>query len=461
MKLLRFPTGPAPAAGRERDPPAAAQLPPRAPQSVEDTGLSQSFLVELVAKSMVQRGLNRLVELSQTLALPAAVVEAVCQFMRREALLEVARRGQNEADLRFELTELGRARAFDWLARCKYVGPAPVTLSAYAQRVREQSAAELRVTVQQVRDAFADLVVPQHLQDHLGTAINSGRPLLLYGHAGSGKTYLAECMHRLLTGGVAVPHAISVHGEVIRVYDAWCHRPLAAGEDAKAGIDGRSRPDLRWVMCQRPWVMAGGELTLEMLDLAFDERAGYYEAPPHFKANNGLFIVDDLGRQVVSARALMNRWIVPMERGEDYLMLRSGAKFSIPFSMVLVFCGNLAPSDLADAAFLRRMGQKVEVGALSPVDYRRVFDAVCVTQGLAPDEAGFQHLMELHRQDGQRPLYACYPADLMNLVASRATYLGVPARPDGELLDWAWRVYFGTSPRPPRSACDDGLTRST
>jgi energy-coupling factor transporter ATP-binding protein EcfA2 len=308
--------------------------------------------------------------------------------------------------------------------------------------VQAQSATGLRVTVEQVRAAFADLVVPPDLQDQLGIAVNSGRPMLLYGPAGSGKTFLAERMQRLLTGPIAVPYAIMVHGEIIRVFDEHWHKPLPGAEAPKAGLDSRSRPDARWTLCRRPCVMAGGELTLEMLDLSFDARAGYYEAPPHFKANNGLFIVDDLGRQVVSPRELMNRWIVPMERGEDYLMLRSGGKFAVPFNMVLAFCSNLGPADLEDAAFLRRMGQKVWVGPMHLDDYRKVFDGVCIARGLVGLDAGFQDLLALHAADG-RPYMACYPRDLLNLAASRATFLGAEPQSGGEQLRWAWRVYFG------------------
>lgn len=425
--------------------PRLTDAPPRAPQTVEDTGLLLTFLVELVAKAMYQRGLTKLIELSQALALPGSVIEAVCQHMRRELILEITRRGQNEADLQYELTVGGRERAADWMARNAYVGPAPVPLDAYVERVRAQSASTLRVTVQQVRAAFADLVLPPDLQDQLGIAINSGRPMLLYGPSGSGKTYLAEHMQRLLTGTIAVPYAISVHSEVIRVFDEHWHKAVELPDTSSIGIDSRAKPDARWTMCHRPCVMSGGELTLEMLDLSFDARAGYYEAPPHFKANNGLFIVDDLGRQVVTPRALMNRWIVPMERREDYLMLRSGGKFAIPFNMVLAFCSNLRPQDLEDAAFLRRMGQKVEVGPMSQDDYHRIFDAVCTSAGMAPDAADFDQLMQLHRQAELRPLLACYPRDLVNLASSRATYLGVEPRPSGDLLDWAWHVYFGTT----------------
>jgi hypothetical protein len=369
-------------------------------------------------------------------------VEAVCQFMRRETLLEVTRRGQHEADVQFDLTQSGRARAADWLARNSYVGPAPVPLDVYTERVRAQSVTRQAITVDQVRAAFADLVVPASLIDLLGTAVNSARPMLLYGPAGSGKTYLAEQLRRLLVGPVAVPHAITVHGEVIRVFDMQCHRPLAEDGLPRAALDNRARPDTRWLMCERPCVVSGGELTLEMLDLSFDARAGYYEAPPHFKANNGIFIVDDLGRQVITPRQLMNRWVVPMERRHDHLMLRNGGKFTIPFDMVLVFSSNLRPDQLEDAAFLRRLGHKISVDAVSLSDYESIFERACADQGIAPDPGAFTLLVEGHHKPQGRPLLACYPRDLLHLVASRARYLGVRAHLSPELIDWAWQAYF-------------------
>lgn len=417
-------------------------LPP-APQTLEDTGLSATFLMELVAKTMFQLGLTRLTELSAQLRLSSTVVETVCQFMRRESLLEVTRRGQHEADVQFDLTSAGRTRAAEWLKRNSYVGAVPVPLDVYAEQVRAQSVTKQAITSHQVRAALADLVVPEELIDQLGTAVHSGRPLLLYGPSGSGKTYLAEHLQRLICGAVAIPHAISVHDEVIRVFDAQCHHPLAQDSVAHSALDNRSKTDARWVVCQRPRVISGGELTLEMLDLSFDKRAGYYEAPPHFKANNGLFIVDDFGRQVISPRELMNRWVVPMERGHDHLMLRNGGKFTIPFDMVLVFSSNLSPDQLEDPAFVRRLGHKIGVGAVSPADYALIFERACQGAGIAPDPQVFHQLMHGYHAKQKRALLACYPRDLVHLIASRAAYLELPAELSPELLDWAWHTYFG------------------
>lgn len=416
---------------------------PRAPQTPEETGLSTTFLVELLAKTMFQLGLTKLTELSSQLCLAGTVVETICLFMRRESLIEVTRRGQHEADVQFDLTQAGRLRAAEWLARSSYVGAAPVTLEVYTQRVQEQSVTNQSITAEQVHAAFKDLVVPERLIDLLGTAVNSGRPILLHGPSGSGKTYLAERLHRLITGAVAIPYAICVHGEVIRVFDAQCHRQLALDTAPRTALDNREKADSRWALCERPCIVSGGELTLEMLDLSFDGRAGYYEAPPHFKANNGLFVVDDLGRQVISPRALMNRWVVPMERRHDHLMLRNGGKFTIPFDMVLVFSSNLRPSQLEDAAFLRRLGHKIAIEAVSVEDYAKIFERACNDESIVHDPSAFRQLVHGYHQRLGRPLLACYPRDLLHLIASRARYLEVEAELSSELLDWAWQAYFG------------------
>jgi hypothetical protein len=443
MSLINFPNNPS---ARPREPAgagASASL-PRAPLTQEETGLPASFLVELCAKVMFQLGLTRLTELSQQMCLSAAVVESLCQFMRRESLVEVVRRGQHEADVQYELTQGGRHRAAEWSTRSQYVGPAPVTLEAYVEQVRLQSITQQRFSITDVHAALGGLNLPQSWVDQLGTAMNSARPILLYGPAGSGKTFLAASLQRLLHGGVAVPHAILVHGEVIRVFDPHWHRTQPATSSfVSSALDSRTRPDARWVPCQRPVVISGGELTLEMLDLSFDARAGYYEAPPHFKANNGLFIVDDLGRQRVQPQELMNRWIVPMEHRHDYLMLRNGGKFKIPFDLVLVFATNLKPTELSDGAFLRRLGHKIKVGQVPEPCFRRIFEAACEQHGMAFEPTAYQRLIERGHGRDHKPMLACQPRDLLHLVSCRATYLGLPPALTPELMDWAWSTYYG------------------
>ncbi len=442
MNLLQFPHAPPARAA------TAATALPASPLTVEDTGLSVPFLADLVAKTLLQGPSGRLVDLGARLCLGGAIVDALCQAMRRDGLVEVARRGQNESDVEFELTLAGRARALDAFSRSAYIGPAPVPAERYAERVRAQAADLHPVTLRGAREAFAGIVLEDALVDRLGTAMNAARPMLLHGPAGSGKTYIARSLARLLPGPVAIPHAICVQDEVIRVFDPLCHHPLEpapAPAVPRGQLDSRHRADARWVLCERPVVACGGELTLEMLDLGFDPRAGYYEAPPHLKANNGLFIVDDLGRQRVTPRELMNRWIVPMERRHDHLTLRQGARFTVPFEMMLVFSSNLSPRDL-DEAFLRRIGHKIEIGPVRAEAYARIFERACAEEGVPFDAEGLTHLLDrLHATHG-RALLACHPRDLLRLVTSRARYLETAPVLDAGLLDWAWCTHFGDTP---------------
>jgi hypothetical protein len=222
------------------------------------------------------------------------------------------------------------------------------------------------------------------------------------------------------------------------------HRPVQAHDSHRLGIDNRQRADSRWVLCERPVVVTGGELTLEMLDLVFDPRAGYYQAPPHFKANNGLFLVDDLGRQLITPRQLLNRWLMPMERRQDYLMLRNGAKFRIPFDTQLFFSTNLAPDEVADDAFLRRIGYKIFVGEVDLDDYRRIMREACAERGMTCTDSAFSHLVEHYHVRLARPLLACTPRDLVNQIADYATYLGHPPELSADMLGWAWHNYFAS-----------------
>lgn len=414
---------------------------PRAPRTLDETGLSLIFLVELITKLLFLRGQMRLTELSQQLKLPAKVLESLLGFMRTERLCEVIKRGETDGDVLYALTDAGRERAAEFLGRCKYAGAAPVSLSAYIAQVEHQSVTKMRVTRERVSEAFRGLVIDPNVQDQFGAAVGSGRALFLYGPAGAGKTYLAERLALLLDGDVAVPHAILVDGEIIQVFDPLIHVPV---DDAPRSsvLDNQERPDLRWVRCRRPIAITGGELTLRMLDLDYDASSGFYQAPPHVKASNGLFVVDDLGRQMITPEQLMNRWIVPMDRRHDYLALRSGTKFALPFDVVLVFSTNLAPTDVADPAFLRRLGYKIHIGPMDESQYRTIFTRVCEERGIPFDAEAFQTLVNDYHAKYQQPLLACYPRDIVNQIADHARYYGEPARLTPEMLDWAWHNYF-------------------
>lgn len=423
--------------------PVAGQL-PAVPRTPADTGLPLQLQTELLLKVMLQHGLTHVQELSSHLKLPIAVLEALFTHLRRDTLVEVRRRGALDGDVSYNLTQAGRNRASDALARNLYCGPAPVSLADYTAQVQAQSVCGMGVTQPRLKKVLADLVVREELLEQFGAAMNSQRAIMVYGPAGSGKTYLCEQMARLLAGPVAIPHAIDVGGEIIRFFDPLVHRALPPRGSPSATLDMRHRSDERWVLCERPVVVTGGELTLEMLDLVFDPRAGYYQAPPHFKANNGLFLVDDLGRQMVTPQQLFNRWIVPMEQRHDYLMLRNGGKFKIPFDSLLFFSSNLRPTEIADEAFLRRIGYKIFVGPVSRDDYRRITREVCDEYSVPYSDEAFDLLIEDYHGRYGRPLLACTPRDLVSQIADYAAYRGIAPTLAPDLIDWAWHNHYAS-----------------
>ena len=421
-----------------------AQLPPQ-PRTIEETGLGFQFLVELLTKALFLRGQMRLVDLAGYSKLSVAVLEPLLAFMRTEHMCEATRSSEAETAIAYTLTELGRLRAEDYLRKSQYVGPAPVSLHAYIKQVHQQSIANMQVTREQLSQVFSGLVVKEGILKQFGAAMNSGRAIFVYGPAGSGKTFIAEHLAGLLSGDVAIPHAVVVDNEVIQIFDPLTHKsllPESGNENGGLGLDRRISSDARWVMCHRPVIKTGGELTLAMLDLDFDESARFYQAPPQVKANNGLLIIDDLGRQLAPAIDIMNRWIVPLDRRVDYLALHTGKKFMLPFDVIVVFSTNLPPSKLADEAFLRRLGYKIFVGPLSEDEYRVITRQVCDKLQIPYSEEGFNYLLHEHHYKNGKPLFACIPRDILEQLRDIAHYEGKPAEMSRELLDWAWNNYF-------------------
>jgi hypothetical protein len=415
---------------------------PIAPRRVSETGVSQQMLVELTVKLLHLHGDQRLVDLARQLRLAAIVVDETLDFLRGERIVELLRQGGTFGDADYGLTEKGRARATEYLRRCRYAGPAPVPVDAYTAQVTRQSVADMPVTQAEVENAYRHMVVSKELRDVIGAAMNSDRPLFLYGPAGAGKTFLAESLVELLNGVVFVPHALVVDGEIVKVFDPMLHRPVHT--DAGHGrLDNRSRLDGRWVACKRPVAISGGELSLEMLNLRFDPVAGYYQAPLQVKANNGLYIVDDLGRQQVRPEQLMNRWIVPMDRGRDYLTLHTGSSFEVPFDVKLVFSTNLNPEIIADEAFLRRLGYKIHVGPVSEGEYEQIFRQACEELSLPYRADAFHALLNLNRSTG-RPTFACFPRDLIEVVRDNAVYREEAPEVTPMSIAWAWEKYFAS-----------------
>jgi hypothetical protein len=410
-----------------------------------DEGLPDSFLVDLLLRHFYQRGEIQLFELSRLAGLSRSRVEALTDHMRAAHWAEIPRRGELDGDLTFALTGAGQQQAKLAFEKCQYVGPAPVTLEQYVTMVRSQSARQAPVTQVELQAALGDVVIDEALLPTLGSALNSERAIYFHGPSGAGKTYLAEHLVKTLQGQVWVPHAIYVDGELIQVFDARVHRLVQPDPGAVRGLSRDTTLDERWVRVHRPVVVAGGELTLAMLELEFDTLSRLYVAPAQMKANNGILVIDDLGRQRVSARELLNRWIVPLDRQLDYLGLHTGAKIEVPFDVSVIFLSNLAPQALTDPAFARRLGYKIYLGALSRAHYRCVIEQACQRLGMAFDGACADFLMDhLHRLHGQDFL-ACTPYDVLSKIRDRARYLKQSPVLTVALIEWAWNLYFGAS----------------
>jgi hypothetical protein len=376
-----------------------------------------------------EQGQASLGSLRERLKLPHMVLEPVFRQLRQQAYLDV--KGMQGNDYYFGLTATGKTLAAERTTICAYAGPAPVSLTAYNRAVRQQ-AAHVRVSRDSLRLALGDLVLPESLLDQLGPALISQKALFLYGPTGNGKTSLAERLLRVYEDAVLIPYALEISGYVITLFDPVLHRPLAEQPDDL---------DARWVLCHRPSVAAGGELVSEMLELRSDATSGIYAAPLQMKANNGILVIDDFGRQVISPRDLLNRWIVPLDRRVDYLTLHHGQKLCTPFEVMVVFATNLDPSELADEAFLRRIHNKIYVEPVTAVCFQEILGRVLGERGMSCDAGTADYVAELCLRRGGA-LKACYPADLCDILMWRSQYEGrAPEVTAGE-LDRAGELYF-------------------
>jgi predicted ATPase with chaperone activity len=381
---------------------------PSPPSTIEDTGLSLSDLLNLAIKAMYAGGAETPSAIAETLKLPNRVVQLVLEQAQERKLLEVlgAAGLRVTAELRFALTEKGKQWAADALTQSQYVGPAPVTLEDYCNRIMRQRITNERVDRDAIASSFADMIISDSFIRQIGPAINSGKSILLYGPPGNGKTSVADRIGGIFRSVVYIPYCFEVEGQIIKVFDPGIHEPIQqSGPETVSRVSALRREDFdrRWVACKRPFIVAGGELTLEMLDLSFNSLAKFYEAPLHVKALGGIFTIDDFGRQLVSPEALLNRWIVPLERRVDYLKLHTGKSFSLPFDELVIFSTNLTPKDLMDPAFLRRIPYKLEVAAPTRDEFKQIFSAISASRGLeAPDAVVDAIIAALHGLGGQQ-----------------------------------------------------------
>ena len=410
------------------------------PTCIEDTGLSRYFLTDLTAKHLAAAGVLEIVTLAKRLRLPGSIVEDVLAYMRTEALVELRTNRDESLLLRFGLTDRGRVLANDATQRDGYWGPAPVTLAAYRKLVEAQSMNNAPVTRARVHEAFADTVIRPETLDSLGPAMSSGRSLFIYGAPGTGKTYIARRLARLLGGPVLLPYAVIVDDSVIEYFDPAAHSLVPGHQNVDSALFAEGF-DARYVFCERPFVSSGGELTADMLELQYDVATRRYVAPLQMRANLGMLLIDDLGRQRIATVDLFNRWIVPLEEKRDQLTLHTGRHFSTPFDLVLVFSTNIDPHKLADDAFLRRIGYKIHFDHSSPTEYAAIWHQVCEANAIADDGALLSHVMDdLYPNSSYSPL-ACHPRDLLGLALDYQRYASQDAI-QIEAIDWAWRNYF-------------------
>jgi len=420
---------------------AVLQSAPAEPTSIAETGIALPDLLNLILKAAYTGGLETASAISDVVKLSARVVQLVLEQAQERKLVEVlgAAGIRVNSEFRYALTEKGKHWTLDAISQNQYVGPTPVPLAAYAERIHRQRITNERVDRAAVDRAFTGLAITQNFVQQIGPAINSGRSILLYGPPGNGKTTVAERIGNVFKDLVYIPYCFEVEGQIIKVFDPGIHRAFQQkpGQPLKGAAVRREDFDSRWVPCRRPFIVAGGELTLEMLDLSFNALAKFYEAPLHVKALGGIFMIDDFGRQIVSPEALLNRWIVPLERRVDYLKLHTGKSFSIPFDELVVFSTNLSPQDLMDPAFLRRIPYKLEIGAPTPVQYHQIFAGLARTLGITMSDQAIEFVIASLRDKAHMPLASYQPKFILDQICAACKFAGVAPQFHPDLLRMA------------------------
>ncbi|WP_223631595.1 ATPase [Corallococcus sp. EGB] len=434
--------------GEASDAPATNRFWPAQPKSLQDAGLTTTFVEELVLKAIFFAGEMRGMDVATRLQLPTTLVDEVIEGLRRQKYIDIRGGGSSgvgRSTMIYQLTTFVTDVLRQILDRNRYNGPAPVPFNEWVAAVKQQTVRGNRITRQRMQDKFGDLIIRDYIFDGIGPAMNSGRAIFFYGPPGNGKTAICQGMVNCYEGDIFVPHAVLIDDFVVKMFDANIHRAV---EDEP----GAPSYDRRWVRCRRPLVVVGGELTLEMLDLVYTPEVKYYEAPFQMKASNGMLLIDDFGRQKVSPKDLLNRWIVPLESDVDILTLHTGKKIQVPFDVFAAFSTNLDPSALVDDAFLRRVRYKLEVQRPDEEQFHEIFQVMCKKRGVPYDARAVDYLIDEHYRPANRPFAACQPRDLLDQVIDMAHYQGMSPRLEPALLDAAVRSYFVRFDKPQTSS---------
>ena len=418
---------------------------PPAPKSLEQMQLPTAMMRDILLKTMFRMNQTLATELSKTICLPIPVVQELLDMARGQLLLEATgtMSASSGNEMGFQLTDAGKARALDALSQSEYFGAMPVPLDVYREQIKRQSIRNIQVTRDQLTTAMGHLILPDDLLDNLGPAVGAGRSILMYGPPGNGKSSISNGIRDALGDKIYVPRAIEYSGQVITVYDPIVHSAAEEQEDDPNSLRrAAGRYDTRYVKCERPTVITGGELSLSMLDLVYNETARTYQAPLQLKSTGGIFIVDDLGRQAEPPQALVNRWIVPLEENKDILALQSGEKFEVPFDTLVIFSTNFHPNEIFDRAALRRIFYKIKIDGPNQEDFLKIFAMMARKRKMPLDEASLIHLLN-NRYPEIENVYANYqPIFLIDQMIAICEFEGIPYQMTPELIDRAWLNMF-------------------